>query len=51
MWKKFISTQPFPTNPINALEARVLVYLTHCGEVIAFPTNPINALEASIHED
>ncbi len=41
-----VAAQKFPTNPINALEAR--------GEkrrqviwLILFPTNPINALEAS----
>ena len=37
----------FPTNPINALEARVTLEVHEDTEVCLFPTNPINALEAS----
>ena len=36
----------FPTNPINALEARIKSRSRHTLKVW-FPTNPINALEAS----
>ena len=37
----------FPTNPINALEARS--FLRNPGSAYEpFPTNPINALEASV---
>ena len=37
----------FPTNPINALEARGVGTFARLT-VIGFPTNPINALEASV---
>ena len=37
----------FPTNPINALEARKL-RVALAARRLWFPTNPINALEASI---
>ena len=40
-----IGAAPFPTNPINALEAREKEKLEEERRVV-FPTNPINALEA-----
>ena len=44
------SSKPFPTNPINALEARKRPY-PYGSHTFKFPTNPINALEARVHED
>ena len=39
--------EEFPTNPINALEARKEKLEEERNLVVRFPTNPINALEAS----
>ena len=49
---KHFTTSPlkggFPTNPINALEARISSTSKSVVLYVEFPTNPINALEARL---